>query len=286
MFDLLAGALVSGLLLGGFYAAVTLGLALAFGFLNIVNIAHPAFVVLGAYVAFAVNGWLGIDPVLAGVIAMPAFYLLGMGVYIVYHKAFETKDDESLRGLAFFFGLMFIIEVGLLLVYGVDYRLADAAYIGVALADGLVPLRLLVPFAVAAALTLGLYLLMSRTFLGRAIRAVAEDELALRLVAADPIRVKRIAFGIAIATAGLAGALLLVIGAVEPSIGRAYIGRTFAIVVLGGMGSLGGTVIAAIILGVIESLTATFYGPSWAPAVAFGVLLLALAVRPAGLMGR
>jgi branched-chain amino acid transport system permease protein len=132
----------------------------------------------------------------------------------------------------------------------------------------------------------GLQLFLSKTFTGRAIMAVAQDQLALSLMAADPIRIKRIAFAISIATAAIAGALLIVIQPVEPSVGREYIGRVFAICVLGGMGSLPGTVIAALLLGIVESITSTFYGPSWAPAVAFGFLLLTLAVRPAGLLGR
>jgi len=111
-------------------------------------------------------------------------------------------------------------------------------------------------------------------------------EQALRLLSVDPIRIKRIAFGISIATASLAGAFLIIIQPIEPSVGREFIGRVFAICVLGGMGSLPGTVIAAMLLGIIESFTATFYGPSWAPAVAFGFLLITLAVRPAGLLGR
>jgi branched-chain amino acid transport system permease protein len=115
---------------------------------------------------------------------------------------------------------------------------------------------------------------------------VAQDQLALRLMAASPTRIKRIAFGISIATASIAGALLIIIQPVEPSVGRSYIGHIFAICVLGGLGSLPGTLIAAMLLGVLESLTATFYGPSWAPAVSFGVLLLTLAFRPTGILGR
>ncbi len=105
-------------------------------------------------------------------------------------------------------------------------------------------------------------------------------------MAADPIRIKRIAFAISIATCSLAGAFLIIIQPVEPSIGREYIGRVFAICVLGGLGSLPGTLIGAMLLGIVESFTATLYGPSWAPAVSFGLLLLTLAVRPAGLLGR
>src|SRR5262249_2987176 len=123
-------------------------------------------------------------------------------------------------------------------------------------------------------------------FTGRAIMAVSQDQLALQLMAVNPIRIKRIAFGISIATAAIAGAFLIVIQPIEPSVGREYIGRVFAICVLGGLQSLPGTVIAAMLLGVVESITATFYGPSWAPAVAFGFLLLTLAFRPAGVLGR
>jgi branched-chain amino acid transport system permease protein len=135
-------------------------------------------------------------------------------------------------------------------------------------------------------LLLVLQLLLSRTYVGRAIKAVAQDQQALTLMAANPIAIKRIAFGISIATAALAGAFLVIIQPVEPSVGREYIGRVFAICVLGGLGSLPGTVIGAMLLGVVESITATFYGPSWAPAVSFGFLLLTLAFRPAGILGR
>jgi len=286
--DLLGNAVVSGLLLGGFYAAVTIGVSISFGMLDIVNIAHPAFIILGSYIAYMGNTVFGIDPILTSVIALPAFYLLGMAVYQVYYLAFERRGQEALRGLAFFFGLLFIPEVTLVLVFGVDYRLVDAPYIGASLHLGAVdlPLRLLVPCLVALVLIGGLQIFMTRTFIGRAILAVSQDQLALRLMGANPIRIKRIAFAISIATASLAGAVLIVIQPVEPSIGRDYIGRVFAICVLGGMGSFPGTLVAAMTLGIVESLTATFYGPSWAPAVAFGFLLITLAVRPAGIFGR
>lgn len=286
--DLLINAIVSGLLLGGFYAAVSIGVAIAFGLLDIVNIAHPAFILLGSYAAFIGNTVFGIDPILAAIIFLPVFYLLGMVAYQVYYVAFERRDDQSLRGLSFFFGLLFITEVALVLTFGVDYRTVQARYIGPSISLGLfdLPLRLLVPFLVAMLMVVALQLFLSRTFVGRAIQAVAQDQQALRLMAANPIKIKRIAFGLSIATAALAGAFLIIIQPVEPSIGREYIGRVFAIVVLGGLGSFPGMVIAAVTLGVAESLTATFFGPSWAPAVAFGILLVTLAVRPSGILGR
>src|SRR5262249_43703547 len=287
-FDLLVNAVVSGILIGGFYAAVTAGVSLSFGILDIVNIAHPAFIILGSYTAYFVNTTLGVDPILTSIILAPAFYALGVVIYQIYYVSFEKRGQESLRGLAFFFGVLFITEVSLVLYFGVDYRYVEASYIGPTWHFGFidVPLRIVVPFLVSLLLMAVLQLVLSRTFVGRAIMAVAQDPLALRLMAVDPIRIKRIAFGLSIATASLAGAFLIIIQPVEPSVGREYIGRVFAICVLGGMGSLPGTVIAAMLLGIVESITATFYGPSWAPAVSFGFLLLTLAVRPAGLLGR
>jgi branched-chain amino acid transport system permease protein len=297
-YDLLLNAVLSGLLLGGFYAAVSVGVAISFGMLDIVNIAHPAFILLGSYAAFIGNTYFGLDPILAAVIALPLFYVLGMAVYQVYYVAFERRDersmsdsarkDQSLRGLSFFFGLLFITEVSLVLIFGVDYRLVQARYIGESLRLGPVelPFRLLVPFIVSMITVAGLQLFLSKTFLGRAIQAVAQDQLALRLMAANPVRIKRVAFGLSIATAALGGAILIIIQPVEPSIGREYIGRVFAICVLGGLGSFSGMVIAAMTLGVVETLTSTLFGPSWSPAVAFGVLLVTLAVRPSGILGR
>src|SRR5215470_3994944 len=206
--DLLINALISGLLLGGFYAAVSIGVAISFGMLDIVNIAHPAFILLGSYVAFIGNTVFGIDPILAAVIAMPAFYLLGMAAYQVYYVAFERRDDQSLRGLSFFFGILFIAEVGLILVFGVDYRSVQAWYSGGNLNLGFIelPWRLLVPFLLGLAMVVGLQTFLSRTFIGRAIQAVAQDQGALRLMAANPTRIKRIAFGLSFCTAALGGA--------------------------------------------------------------------------------
>ena len=286
--DLLLNAIVAGLLLGGFYAAVTAGVSISFGMLDIVNIAHPGFIILGSYLAYFVNINFGVDPILVSILMLPVFFALGTLVYQVYYLSFERRGQESLRGLAFFFGLLFVTEVTLILVFGVDYRYVEAAYIGPSLHFGMLdlPLRMLVPCGIALLLFAIIELFITRTFTGRAIMAVSQDQLALQLMAADPIRIKRIAFGLSIATASLAGALLIIIQPVEPSVGREYIGRVFAICVLGGLGSLPGSLVAAMLLGVMESLTSTFYGPSWAPAVSFGFLLLTLAFRPSGLFGR
>jgi branched-chain amino acid transport system permease protein len=285
---LFANALVSGLLLAGFYAAVSVGISISFGMLDVVNIAHPAFIILGSYAASIANSSIGADPIVTAVALSPAFFTLGLLLYRLYHASFERRGREPLRGLAFFFGILFVTEVALILAFGVDYRSVSTRYIGMTWRFGAVdlPLRLFVPFAVSVAMTLSLQVFLSRTFFGRAVLAVGQDQLALQLMGVDPVRIKQIAFGISIATAGVAGALLVVIQPVQPSLGREYIGLVFAIPVLGGMGSIAGTLAGAAILGVATSFTATFFGPSWAPAVSFGILLFALAFRPSGLFGR
>jgi branched-chain amino acid transport system permease protein len=286
--DLLVNAIVAGILLGGFYAAVTVGITISFGMLDIANIAQPAFILLGCYAAYILNLYLHIDPILIGILMTPVFYVIGMAVYRLYYYSFETRGQQSIQGLAFFFGLLFVGEVSLILIFGVDYRFVEAPYIGPSLHFGIfdLPLRMLVPCVVSLAMIGALQLYLTRSFIGRAILAVSQDGLALQLMAASPTRIKQIAFGISIATCSLAGTFLIIIQPVEPSIGRDYIGRIFAICVLGGMTSFPGMVAAAMLIGIVESITATFYGPSWAPAVAFGFLLAVLAVRPAGLAGR
>lgn len=287
-FELLLNAIVAGMLIGGFYAAVSLGISVTFGLLEVANISHPVFIIAGAYTAYAMNAAFAMDPILTGLLFTPVFFGLGMVVYRIYYVSFERTGDQSLRGLVFFFGLLFIVEVSLILTYGVDYRLVEAPYIGESISVGPIglSLRLLVPFVIGVLMTLLLHLFLVKTFYGKAIMGVSQDSLALRLMGADPIHIKTIAFGLGMATASLAGALLIIIAPIEPAIGREYIGRVFAVTVLGGMGSISGTLVAALILGVVESLTSTFSGPSWALAVSFGILLLALAVRPSGLFGR
>jgi len=285
---LLFNAIIAGLLLGGFYAAVSVGISISFGMLDVVNIAHPAFIILGSYIAYIVNSQYGFDPILVAVALSPLFFLLGMALYRVYYLCFEKRGQESLRGLAFFFGILFITEVVLILVFGVDYRTVKSVYADTTLRLGVLdfPLRLVVPFLVSVAMVVGIQLFLTHTFFGRAVLAVAQDQLALRLMGVNPVRIKQLAFGLSIATAGIAGAFLIVIQPVEPSIGREYIGLVFAVCVLGGMGSIWGTLLAAFVLGLAESFTSTFFGPSWAPAVSFGLLLATLAFRPSGLFGR
>ena len=287
--DLLLGAVVLGVLLGCFYAAVSVGLSISFGLLDVPQVAHPAFLVLASYGVYLLNDRFEIDPLLAGFLISPLFFLLGLVTYRLYYETFERRgSDAGVRGIAFFFGIAFIVEVLIILQFGVDQRSVSASYIGKAwrIWNMRIPIRQLVAFAVALLLTVSLAAYLSKTFMGRAIRAVAQDEEGLRLMGANPVWIKQFAFGIATAVVAVAGALLIIIAPVEPTLDRVYIGRTFCVVVMAGLGSITGTLMAAIILGVAESIVLTMFGASWAPAISFALLLGVLAVRPQGLLGR
>jgi branched-chain amino acid transport system permease protein len=287
--DLLRDAVVLGVLLGCFYAAVSVGLSISFGLLDVPQVAHPAFLVLASYGVYLLNDNYDIDPLVAGAIITTLFFLIGFIAYRLYYETFERRgSDAGVRGIAFFFGIAFIIEVLIIMYFGVDQRSVSAPYIGKAwrIGDMRIPYRQLVAFGVALALTVSLVAYLSKTFMGRAIRAVAQDEEGLRLMGANPVRIKQFAFGIATAVLGIAGALLIIVAPVDPTLDRLYIGRTFCVVVMAGLGSITGTLIASIILGVAETIVLTMFGASWAPAISFALLLGVLAVRPQGLFGR
>lgn len=285
--DIATNALASGLALGSIYALIALGLAITFGILHIPNVAHPALVIAGAYAVVMANGH-GFDPILASLVLAIPFYFLGLAFYEFYARAFERKGQgNTLQSLTLFFGVSLVIEIGLVVAFGADLRSVNVPYVGQSLKLGFVvlPYRFLVPALIAPLVILAIWLYMSRTYAGLAIRAVAHDERALSISGVSPAAIKRHAFGIATALAVIAGAALVIIGPVDPFAGRLQIGRVFAIVVLAGLGSIPGTLVAAMLIGVAEAFVTAFFSPSWAPGVAFAILLVTLGLRPQGLFG-
>ena len=285
---LLVNVLISGLLLGAFYAAIASGLALVFGVLEIPNLAHPATVVAAALLVSSLNAW-GVDPIAAGILLEPVFFAAGVAFYCLYRLVFENQGTpDPLRSFSFFFGVAFLIEAALIFGYGVDLHSVEAPYIGRALVLGSfrVPYRMLASFVGGTILLGALHLFLTRSMSGRAIRAAGYDADALRMLAINPVKIRQLAFGLSSATAAIAGSLLVVIGPVAPADDRIYIGRTFAVVVFAGMGSISGTYLAGLLLGLAETFVLTLAGASWATAVSFALVLAVLAVRPSGLFGR
>jgi branched-chain amino acid transport system permease protein len=285
--ELILNAVTTGIVLGSIYALIALGLSITFGILHIPNVAHPAMVIAGAYAAVMSNQY-GLDPLLAGLLWSVPFYVLGYIFYEFYARLFEARGGgNTMQSLTLFFGTSLVLEVALAVAFGTDLRSVHVGYVGQSLQIGLVtiPYRFLIPAAMTPAILVILWLYLSCTYSGLAIRAVAHDERAVSISGLDPFAIKRHAFGIALALAAIAGAALVVTGPVDPFGGRIFIGRVFAIVVLAGMGTITGTLPAAILIGVAESLVMSFLSPSWAPGVAFAILLATLGLKPTGLFG-
>jgi branched-chain amino acid transport system permease protein len=214
--------------------------------------------------------------------------VIGLAFYEFYARTFELRGrGDTLQSLTLFFGVALVIEIALVIAFGTDLRSVSVPYVGRSLSVGIVtlPYRFLVPALVTPVVVLILWLYLTRTHAGLALRAVAHDERALSIGGINPTATKRHAFGLATALAVLAGAALIITGPVDPFTDRTLMGRAFAVVVLAGLGSIPGTLVAAIVIGVAESFVTTFVNPSWAPGVAFAILLATLGLRPSGLFG-
>ena len=284
--DLFAQILVNGVLLGGLYAIMALGLALVWGVLNIVNLAHGAFIMLGAYLSWSLYTFLGIDPFVGLPVTAVVMFALGYALQrgllnlLVRAPMFNT--------LLITFGLEVVLTYLAQMVFSADFRAINPSYAGASLALGPVtlPVARLAAFGAALVLTVGLWLFLLHTRLGRAIRATAQNLVAARLYGVEPMRLYAVTFGLGMALAGMAGTLYGTVSQINPYIGSALTAKSFAIAIIGGLDNPLGVIVGGVLLGVIESLTTLYVGPTFADVASFGILVLVLIIRPGGLIGR
>ena len=284
--NLFVQILINGILLGGLYAVMALGLALVWGVLNIVNLAHGAFIMLGAYLSWHLYTYLGIDPFLGlpitAVVMFCLGYVLQRGVLnlIVRAPMFNT--------LLITFGIEVVLTYLAQIAFSADFRTINPPYAGNSIALGplVVPLARLMAFGVAAALTVGMWLFLLRTTLGRAIRATAQNLVAARLYGVAPRHLYAVTFGIGIGLAGAAGSLYGTVSQINPYIGATLTAKCFAIAIIGGLDNPLGVLVGGLVLGIIESLTVLYIGATYDDVASFGVLVLVLIVRPTGLLGK
>lgn len=284
--DLLAQILVNGTLLGGLYAVMALGLALVWGVLNIVNLAHGAFIMLGGYVSWHLYTYLHIDPFVGLPITAALMYALGYAVQrgllnlIVRAPMFNT--------LLITFGLEVLLTYLAQLAFSADFRTINPSYAGTSWQWGPVvfPLVRLAAFCVAIVLTVGMWLFLLHSRLGRAIRASAQNLVAARLYGVEPRHLYATTFAIGIALAGVAGGLYATVSQLNPYIGATLTAKSFAIAIIGGLDNPLGVLVGGLFLGIVESLTTLYIGPTYADVASFGILVLVLIVRPTGLLGK
>jgi branched-chain amino acid transport system permease protein len=283
---LLAQILLNGILLGGLYAVMALGLALVWGVLNIVNLAHGAFIMLGAYLAWHLYTYAGIDPFLGLPVTAAAMFCVG---YVLQRGLLNLIVRAPMfNTLLITFGLEVVLTYLAQLAFSADYRTINPPYAGnsIALGDIAVPQARLMAFAIAIVLTVGMWVFLLRSKLGRAIRATAQNLVAARLYGVEPRHLYAMTFGIGIALAGAAGALYGTVSQINPYIGGPLTAKCFAIAIIGGLDNPLGVIVGGLALGIVESLAVLYLGATFADVASFGILVLVLIVRPSGLLGK
>jgi branched-chain amino acid transport system permease protein len=279
-------ALVSGVLLGGVYAVTAVGLSLIWGVMKIVNVAHGVLALLASYGALTLFQQFGLDPLLCIVLLGPAFFAFGLLIQWILVK--PVLQQPEMNSLLVLFGLTIALENIITRVWTADFRTLTPAYSGTSLAIGGVSVSTTraLTFALSLAAVVGLHLLLTRTYLGRAIRATAQNRSAALLAGVDADRIGLVAFGIGTALSAVAGVALALIYSFYSSVHFFWIIKAFLIVVLGGIGNVFGTLVAALLLGVAETFFGTFVSFRWVDVSVYVLLLTILLVRPQGLYGK
>jgi branched-chain amino acid transport system permease protein len=278
--------LANGLILGGLYACIAAGFSLVWGVLNIINILHGSMIVLGAYLAFFAYTLLGIHPLASIVIVAALFF--GIGYLIQASLINRMIAAPVLLTLTLTFGLDLMLNNAMLVAFKADFRqlVLDPPLGSVSLGTLAVPVDRLLAMVLAFVLTGLLYLVLSRSRIGRAIVAVRMDRWAAALMGVDVRRIYAITFGLGALMAGASGPLLAMIFPISPLTAPAYLGKAFVVCVLGGLGSVPAVIVGGIVLGIVESFAALWFGPEHAITVSFALLILFLIFRPTGLLGR
>ena len=279
-------ASILGLLTGGVYALMASGLTLVFGIMRVINVAQGALVILAAFLSYTLFGRFHLDPFLSILVVTPAIFVLGMAVQVVFIRSLRGAEGSELS-LLITWALALGIEGVLSAIYTTTYHATLPSYADTSwdvLGYRLSMVRVLA-FAASAAILLLLSVLLTKSRLGRSIRATVQNPTSARLLGVNSDRVSAIGFGIGASTAAAAGAVYGVLYPFNPGSHYDLISRLLSIVVLGGLGSVGGAVVAAMIMGVVQSIVAVEISPIWSAFSFFVVLLAVLLVRPQGLFG-
>ena len=277
--------IVFGLLVGGVYALLASGLTLIFGVMNVINVAHGAFLILAAFITFSLWSEFGLDPLAAIVITTPAMFAFGWLIYMLTVRPIREAPPSS--SVLLTFGLALVLEAAMGLIWGNNSHSARPSYFNQSfdIAGIVLPKAQVFACAVAVLVLACLWWFLARSWIGRAIRAAAANPQGAMLVGIDIAAVSAITFAVGVGAVGAGGSLFAVLYPFLPGSHYQWIARLLGIIVLGGMGSFSGAIIGALVLGLAETFTQTYVSPAWATAVPFAIIFLVLLVRPHGIMG-
>ncbi|MDR1815526.1 MAG: branched-chain amino acid ABC transporter permease [Clostridiales Family XIII bacterium] len=284
----MAQALINGILLGGLYAIVGVGMSIIFGIVKLTNLAHGDFVILGAYLSLAVSTATGLHPFASFAIVLPVMFGLGFAIQRTMVNRLLTRGDEP--PLLVMFGLSIIIQNLLLQFFSADAQHLRSTYdigsIKIGDTGAIIPLMFLIDCIIGVAIILALNMFMKKTYVGNAIRAVSDDNTAARIMGVNVPLVYGVAMGVAMVTAALAGVLVGMTYTIYPTSGSQYLIISFGVVVIGGMGSIKGTLVAGLIFGLAQLLGSYFLGTSLQLLAGYVIILVMLAVKPRGLFAK
>jgi branched-chain amino acid transport system permease protein len=282
---ILLQVIVGGLLLGAVYALLSSGLTLIWGMMNFINFAHGEFVMIGMYVAFVVVLALGVGPSLFGLAAAIGLFILGVAIYFALIRA--VMRGPMLAQILSTFGLALLLRYTAFWIFSPNFvTLPQSSLTGTINLGGiLLNVAQLTAGVVAAALTLALHLLLTRTAVGSQLLAVAEDRQAAMLMGIRPDRMQALAWGLSAASAGIAGALMAISYPFSPAVGETFALTAFVVVTLGGFGSVPGALLAGLLVGLIQALSAYYFGPVYKDVIVYGLFVALLWLRPQGLLG-
>jgi branched-chain amino acid transport system permease protein len=281
----LLNLLISALLLAGVYAAMSVGMTIIYGVMKIVNLAHAGFLMLGAYFVYELYERFHIDPLAGALLAFPFFFFAGMLVHWLLVRWIPVSDQPTLASLLLMFGLWLVIQNVGYMVWGSSDRsiLTPRTLETIHFGPISIPVIRLVVFVAAGLSLAALEIILHRTWFGRSVRALMQNRYAGRIVGINVERTARMTFGLGIAFAGAAGGLLAMLYSFSPDFGRPFLLRSFVIIVLGGLESFAGVAAGAVILALVETFSILALPASYQPAIAFGLLVVALVVLPGGL---
>lgn len=279
--------IISALLLAGIYAAMAVGMTVIYGVMKIVNLAHAGFLMLGAYFAYELYTRFNIDPVLGAVLALPVFFVFGMGVHWLLARRLPKSDTPTLASLLLMFGLWQILQnVGYLVWGNTAYSIfTPRSLSSVHLGEITIPKDKLFVFVAAVISLVVLQLIFNRSWFGRSMRSLIQNPYAAQIVGVDDERTARLTFGMGTAFAGFAGALLGILLSFTPDFGAVFQLRAFVIIVLGGLESVHGVALGALVLAFLETFSVQVLPASYQPAISFALLVVVLLVLPKGIAG-
>jgi branched-chain amino acid transport system permease protein len=277
--------LIKALLLAGVYAAMAVGMTVIYGVMKIVNLAHAGFLMLGAYFVMELFQRFHIDPILGAVIALPVFFLFGMLVHWLLVRWLPKSDTPTLASLLLMFGFLLVLQNAAYLIWGNDDQsiLTPLTLSSVQIGEISIPKVNLVVFAAAVICMVILQVVFNRTWFGRSMRALIQNPYAAKIVGVDDERTSRLTFGLGTAFAGFAGGLLGMLFSFSPDFGRQFLLRSFVIIVLGGLDSVSGVALGAIVLALVETFGILKIPASYSPALSFALLVIVLLILPKGL---